>query len=329
MNKFKHTTIKLSFLSVIISMAALLNTAPTAGATTQTAHNGQSVVDNRLILNPEIGIHITVDDVSKDYYVPMGTVSDALNYLNISLSDDDILNADLSDTVYLGQKIKIDRVNYAYYPIYKSIPYKTVEQESDKLFVGQTKVYQQGKSGSTEYIYKDKYVNGELISHKCTKQQVLTYPTDNIIVKGTKNVDVINKSYNNKTKYDSKDFKLPKIKLSDKDRDMLERIVTGEFGSSYIGSCLIAQSIKCAIVYDRYTSVSAVIKGMGYVGSTANRSQNAVNAVKYIFDDNNLAVRHRLFYMCTKDYYDSTPGNFHSTQNFILQYENVLFFDRW
>lgn len=226
MNKFKHTTIKLSFLSVIISMAALLNTAPTAGATTQTAHNGQSVVDNRLILNPEIGIHITV-------------------------------------------------------------------------------------------------------------QQVLTYPTDNIIIKGTKNVDVINKSYNNKTnyliktKYDSKDFKLPKIKLSDKDRDMLERIVTGEFGSSYIGSCLIAQSIKCAIVYDRYTSVSAVIKGMGYVGSTANRSQNAVNAVKYIFDDNNLAVRHRLFYMCTKDYYDSTPGNFHSTQNFILQYENVLFFDRW
>lgn len=335
MNKFIHTTIKLSFLSVIISMAALLNTAPTAGATTQTAHNGQSVVDNRLILNPEIGIHITVDDVSKDYYVPMGTVSDALNYLNISLSDDDILNADLSDTVYLGQKIKIDRVNYSYYPTHEEIPYTTVVQESSKLFVGQTKVYQQGKSGSTEYIYKDKYVNGEIISHKCIKQKVLTYPTDKIIVKGNRNIDIINKSYNNKTsyliktKYDNKDFKLPMVKLSDKDRDMLERIVTGEFGGSYVGSCLIAQSIKCAIVYDGYTSVSAVIKGMGYVGSTANRSQNAVNAVKYIFDDNNLAVRHRLFYMCTKDYYDSTPGNFHSTQNFILQYENVLFFDRW
>lgn len=81
MNKFIHTTIKLSFLSVIISMTALLNTAPIAGATTQAAHNGQSVVDNRLI-NPEIGIHITVDDVSKDYYVPMGTVSNVLNYLN-------------------------------------------------------------------------------------------------------------------------------------------------------------------------------------------------------------------------------------------------------
>ena len=183
MNKFIHTTIKLSFLSVIISMTALLNTAPIAGATTQTAHNGQSVVDNRLI-NPEIGIHITVDDVSKDYYVPMGTVSNALNYLNITLSDDDIVNADLSDTVYLGQKIKIDRVNYSYYPTHKEIPYTTVVQESSKLFVGQTKMLQKGKPGSTEYIYKDKYVNGEIISHKCIKQQVLTYPTDKIIVKG-------------------------------------------------------------------------------------------------------------------------------------------------
>lgn len=327
----KHTITTLSFLAVTITIvitAALLNTA--SAQTVQKQSESEA-----LLLSPTVSISIDVDGTEKYYDVPMGSIDNALSYLNITLSDDDIINADLSDTVHLGQKIKIDRVNYSYYPTHEEIPYTTVVQESSKLFVGQTKVYQQGKSGSTEYIYKDKYVNGELISHKCIKQQVLTYPTDKIIVKGNRNIDIINKSYNNKTsylvktKYDNKDFKLPMVKLSDEDRDMLERIVTGEFGGSYVGSCLIAQSIKCAIVYDGYTSVSAVIKGMGYVGSTANRSQNAVNAVKYIFDDNNLAVRHRLFYMCTKDYYDSTPGNFHSTQSFILQYENVLFFDRW
>lgn len=327
----KHTITTLSFLAVTITIvitAALLNTA--SAQTVQKRSESEA-----LLLFPTVSISIDVDGTEKYYDVPVGSIDNALSYLNITLSDDDIVNADLSDTVYLGQKIKIDRVNYSYYPTHEEIPYTTVVQESSKLFVGQTKVYQQGKSGSTEYIYKDKYVNGEIISHKCIKQQVLTYPTDKIIIKGNRNIDIINKSYNNKTsylvktKYDNKDFKLPMVKLSDKDRDMLERIVTGEFGGSYVGSCLIAQSIKCAIVYDGYTSVSAVIKGMGYVGSTANRSQNAVNAVKYIFDDNNLAVRHRLFYMCTKDYYDSTPGNFHSTQNFILQYENVLFFDRW
>lgn len=327
----KHTITTLSFLAVTITIvitAALLNTA--SAQTVQKQSESEA-----LLLSPTVSISIDVDGTEKYYDVPMGSIDNALSYLNITLSDDDIINADLSDTVHLGQKIKIDRVNYSYYPTHEEIPYTTVVQESSKLFVGQTKVYQQGKSGSTEYIYKDKYVNGELISHKCIKQQVLTYPTDKIIVKGNRNIDIINKSYNNKTsylvktKYDNKDFKLPMVKLSDEDREMLERIVTGEFGGSYVGSCLIAQSIKCAIVYDGYTSVSAVIKGMGYVGSTANRSQNAVNAVKYIFDDNNLAVRHRLFYMCTKDYYDSTPGNFHSTQSFILQYENVLFFDRW
>lgn len=327
----KHTITTLSFLAVTITIvitAALLNTA--SAQTVQKQSESEA-----LLLSPTVSISIDVDGTEKYYDVPMGSIDNALSYLNITLSDDDIINADLSDTVHLGQKIKIDRVNYSYYPTHEEIPYTTVVQESSKLFVGQTKVYQQGKSGSTEYIYKDKYVNGEIISHKCIKQQVLTYPTDKIIVKGNRNIDIINKSYNNKTsylvktKYDNKDFKLPMVKLSDEDREMLERIVTGEFGGSYVGSCLIAQSIKCAIVYDGYTSVSAVIKGMGYVGSTANRSQNAVNAVKYIFDDNNLAVRHRLFYMCTKDYYDSTPGNFHSTQSFILQYENVLFFDRW
>lgn len=326
----KHTITTLSFLAVTITIvitAALLNTA--SAQTVQKQSESEA-----LLLSPTVSISIDVDGTEKYYDVPMGSIDNALSYLNITLSDDDIINADLSDTVHLGQKIKIDRVNYSYYPTHEEIPYTTVVQESSKLFVGQTKVYQQGKSGSTEYIYKDKYVNDELISHKCIKQQVLTYPTDKIIVKGNRNIDIINKSYNNKTsylvktKYDNKDFKLPMVKLSDEDREMLERIVTGEFGGSYVGSCLIAQSIKCAIVYDGYTSVSAVIKGMGYVGSTANRSQNAVNAVKYIFDDNNLAVRHRLFYMCTKDYYDSTPGNFHSTQSFILQYENVLFFDR-
>ena len=115
MNKFIHTTIKLSFLSVIISMTALLNTAPIAGATTQTAHNGQSVVDNRLI-NPEIGIHITVDDVSKDYYYQTRSISVkrlkltvlimlAIRYTNVSHTK--LLNR--SRTNFLSDKPKCSK----------------------------------------------------------------------------------------------------------------------------------------------------------------------------------------------------------------------------
>ena len=132
-----------------------------------------------------------------------------------------------------------------------------------------------------------------------------------------------------KTKNDDENFKLPEVRLSEHDRDLLERLLTGEFGSSFTGAALVAQAIKCAIVYDHYTSMDDLIVGMGYVGDINAKSQNAVDAAKFIFDENALAVKHRLFYMCTEDYYNSDPGNFHSTQNFILQYENVKFFDRW
>lgn len=332
--KTKHRIFKLSLSSVIISMTVLLNIVLMSSTTTQAAYTERLIVNNDTFLTPKINISVCADGINKIYFAPIGTVENALKYLKISLNSDDIINAKLSNMIYPGEQIKIDRVNYAYYTEHRNINYKTIEKDSSELFVGQTKI-QNGKYGIKKYTYKDKYVNGKVASHNCIKQQVLTYPQDEIVIKGTKKIDVINDSFNSrtdvliKTDKDDKNFKLPCVKLSDKDRDMLERIVTGEFGSSYVGSCLIAQSIKCAIIYDGYKSISDVIKGMGYVGSTKYRSQNAVNAVKYIFDDNNLAVKHRLFYMCTEDYYDSTPGNFHSTQNFVLQYKNVLFYDRW
>ena len=185
--------------------------------------------------------------------------------------------------------------------------------------------------------YKEEFFNGYLW-HKYPLATETVLPVKNEIIKvGTQNIieDKNAASKNDKTvllktKTDDESFTLPKISLSEHDRDLLERLLTGEFGSSFTGAALVAQAIKCAIVYDNYTSMESLISGMGYVGSTnIGKTQNAVDAAKFIFDENGLAVKHRLFYMCTEDYYNSSPGNFHSTQNFILQYENVKFFDRW
>ena len=68
-----------------------------------------------------------------------------------------------------------------------------------------------------------------------------------------------------KTKVDDANFKLPQVKLSEHDRDLLERLLTGEFGGNFTGAALVAQAIKCAIVYDHYTSMDDLIIGMGYV----------------------------------------------------------------
>lgn len=118
------------------------------------------------------------------------------------------------------------------------------------------------------------------------------------------------------------------VKLTDADRDLLERLCMGEFGSGgFIGAALIAQAVKDAMCFDGYGNVADVIKYCRYDGSTSMGTNDSCRqAVRYIFDDNHAAVQHRLLYMynpylCT--------SSFHESQKFILSYEGVRFFDRW
>ena len=117
-------------------------------------------------------------------------------------------------------------------------------------------------------------------------------------------------------------------KLSDADRDLLERLCMGEFGSGgFIGASLIAQAVKDAMCFDGYTSVADVIRECHYTGSTSiGTNSECRQAVRYIFDDNRDAVQHRIMYMYNPYMVQSA---FHESQNFILSYAGVRFFDRW
>lgn len=119
-----------------------------------------------------------------------------------------------------------------------------------------------------------------------------------------------------------------KITLTDEDRDLLERLCYGEFGTGgFIGASLIAQCVKDAMCFDGYTSVAEVIRECRYDGSTdIGTSDECRQAVRYIFDENHDAVQHRMLYMYNPYMVQSS---FHESQNFILSYAGVRFFDRW
>lgn len=118
------------------------------------------------------------------------------------------------------------------------------------------------------------------------------------------------------------------VTLSDHDRDLLERLCMGEFGSGgFVGASLIAQAVKNAMCFDGFTSVQAVIDGCRYDGSTKTPGNDACKqAVNYIFDQNHDAVQHRIMYMYNPYL---VASSFHESQNYILTYEDVRFFDRW
>lgn len=119
-----------------------------------------------------------------------------------------------------------------------------------------------------------------------------------------------------------------KVTLTDEDRDLLERLCYGEFGTGgFIGASLIAQCVKDAMCFDGYTSVEEVIRECRYDGSTEmGTNDECRQAVRYIFDENHDAVQHRLLYMYNPYMVQSA---FHESQNFILSYAGVRFFDRW
>lgn len=120
-------------------------------------------------------------------------------------------------------------------------------------------------------------------------------------------------------------YKSVSVRVTGKDRDVLERLVMGEAGNQgFEGAALVAQCIRDAMVYDGYGSVEEVRKTLKYSGSLEYEpSQDVLDAVEYIFDQGNCAVEHRILY------FYSANGGWHETQNFIIQYKAHRFFDRW
>ena len=110
--------------------------------------------------------------------------------------------------------------------------------------------------------------------------------------------------------------------LSDSERYQIACVVMGEFGGGgFTGCALIAQSIRDAMA-EYGDSASSVTSSMGYYGYNGSPNSSSYEAVDWIFDGN-AAVQHRILYM------NNSPGGWHGTQQYILDYQGVWFFDKW
>lgn len=119
------------------------------------------------------------------------------------------------------------------------------------------------------------------------------------------------------------------IELSDKDRDLLEKLCMGELGSGgFTGAALIAQAVKNAMYYDGYTNVQSVIDDYHYSGKLTTPTQRVKDAVIYVFDMDKDAIQHRILYMYNPKLMDEKFSEFHEGLHYICTYQNVRFFDR-
>lgn len=109
------------------------------------------------------------------------------------------------------------------------------------------------------------------------------------------------------------------------DRDLLELAVTREYGADYEGSILVAQTIRDIMMKENTHRFADVYKKYGFDAKLPSQTlPNAVNACKYVFDDGNSGVQHKLMCFYARDMMYS---EWHEAQEFVIQHKNVRFFD--
>ena len=110
-----------------------------------------------------------------------------------------------------------------------------------------------------------------------------------------------------------------------KDRELLELAVTREFGADYEGSVLVAQTIRDIMMKENTHRFADVYNKYGFNAKLPSATlPKAVDACKYVFDEGNSGVQHKLMCFYARDMMYS---EWHEAQEFVIQHINVRFFD--
>lgn len=113
--------------------------------------------------------------------------------------------------------------------------------------------------------------------------------------------------------------------LSEQDRILACQIVQGEAGGEGFESCcLVAQCLRDSMLSLGYSSIKEVQEKCKYDGWKEEYSQDAINAVNYIFDHNRNAIAHRVMFFYATNLCSS---KWHETQNYIVTVNKTRFFD--
>lgn len=139
-----------------------------------------------IVIRQRIKIKINSDGELKEFLVPLGSVNDALEYLGFPISSEDIVNVDVFSNVYEGMEITVNRIVQRETVKTEDIPFKSIVKKTNLLEVGTRTVTAQGKKGQKEITLKETLMDGNVIKSEEIKSRIISEPTDELILEGTK-----------------------------------------------------------------------------------------------------------------------------------------------
>lgn len=142
-----------------------------------------------------VKIKITVDGATTEHEVAAVTVRAALDKCGVRVSDDDRLNVDSKSALTDGMEIVVTRVDTKEVVETEEIAYSTEYEYSDELYEGETEVKTAGVNGEKKVTYKLIYIAGELADKEVVSEEIVSEPTAEVVICGTKERAVTTPSY--------------------------------------------------------------------------------------------------------------------------------------
>jgi len=140
----------------------------------------------KLSVQPAHRVSVTADGKTDEIVIGNGTVADALAKAGVTLGEDDETEPSLDSELSDGLAITVYRVSYELRKATETVAFEKKTEKTAELYVGSTKVVKKGVNGAKEVTYKDKYVDGKLVSSTVESEVVTVEPVAQITQVGTK-----------------------------------------------------------------------------------------------------------------------------------------------
>ncbi|MDR0222192.1 MAG: G5 domain-containing protein [Oscillospiraceae bacterium] len=139
--------------------------------------------DGKIVLLRGFGVDITADGATVTVGAAGETVGELIEKTGVKLGKDDIVNIGADETVAEGDKIIIKRVTARERTETKLVPYDTETRYSNLVAIGNSEVTE-GVYGEAEVVYKEKLVDGAVVSSEVLSEKSVKEPVNEIVTYG-------------------------------------------------------------------------------------------------------------------------------------------------
>ena len=139
-----------------------------------------------IIVDRAFEIEVIDGNETNTYWTTKVSVKQFLQENDLELSRLDKIKPKLKTKIDEDTTISIIRVEKLEKEVEESIDYHTEEKKDSSLEKGKTKVLQEGKEGLANRTYEITKENGEEVSRKVIKEEIIKEPVNQIIAVGTK-----------------------------------------------------------------------------------------------------------------------------------------------